>query len=131
MQRRQLLRLAAGAIAALSLPALAQPERRVRRIGVFFLASAQTTAAWLAAFRAGMAELRWVEGRDYVIDARHAGGVPQAGPSLAAELVATRPDLLLTTADEPARLLAQRTKTIPIVFATAQDPVGNGFATSL
>jgi len=131
MQRRQILSLAVAGLAALSLPALAQPERRVRRIGVFFLASAQTTAAWLAAFRAGMAELRWVEGRDYVIDARYASGVAQAAPGLAAELIATQPDLLLTAADEPVRLLAQRTKTIPIVFAIGQDPVGSGIAASL
>jgi len=131
MQRRQLLCLAAGGMAALSLPALAQQEKRVRRIGVFFLASAQATAAWLAAFRQGMAELRWVEGRDYVIDARYANGVMQAAPGVAAELIATQPDLLLTAADEPVRLLAQRTKTIPIVFAVAQDPVANGIVASL
>ena len=131
MQRRKALGFAAAGVVALSLPALAQQERRVRRIGFLNLTSVQSSAAWIAAFREGMAELRWVEGRDYVIDARHAGGVPQAGPSLAAELVATRPDLLLTTADEPARLLAQRTKTIPIVFVTGLNPVGSGVAASL
>jgi len=131
MQRRQLLRLAAGAIAALSLPALAQPERRVRRIGVFFLTSARASAAWLAAFREGMGELRWVEGRDYVIDARYANGVARAGPVLAAELVATQPDLVLTGAEEAVRQLAQRSKTIPVVFAISQDPVGSGIAASL
>ena len=131
VRRRQMLRFAIAGLAALSIPALAQPQRRARRIGYLNLTSGQGSADWLAAFRKGMAELRWVEGRDYVIDARHAGGVPQAGPSLAAELVATRPDLLLTTADEPARLLAQRTKTIPIVFVTGQNPVGSGVAASL
>ena len=73
----------------------------------------------------------WVEGRDYVIDARYADGVMQAGPGLAAELVATRPDLLLASGEERVRLLAQRTKTIPIVFAIVQDPVGIGLAASL
>ena len=78
-----------------------------------------------------MLELRWIEGRDYVIDARYANGVAQAGPALAAELVTARPDLLLVPAEEHARLLARGTKTIPIVFAIAQDPVGNGIAASL
>jgi putative ABC transport system substrate-binding protein len=50
---------------------------------------------------------------------------------LAAELVATQPDLLLAASDEAVRQLIQRTKTVPIVFALAQDPVGNGLAVSL
>jgi putative tryptophan/tyrosine transport system substrate-binding protein len=131
MQRRQMICFTVAGLAALPLPVLAQSERRVRRIGVFFLASAQATAAWLAAFRQGMAALRWVEGRDYMIDARYANGVMQAAPGLAAELIATQPDLLLTAADEPVRLLAQTTKTIPIVFAIGQDPVRNGTVASL
>ena len=58
IQRRHfLIALAAGSL-SVSLSALAQQEKRVRRIGVFFLASAQATAAWLAAFRQGMAALR-------------------------------------------------------------------------
>ena len=78
-----------------------------------------------------MLELGWLEGRDYTIDARHANGVPQAGADLAAQLVASQPSLLLTTADTATRLLVQRTKTIPIVFTLAQDPVGNGNVASL
>ena len=78
-----------------------------------------------------MLELRWVEGRDYSIDARYANGVTHALPSLAAELVATRPDLLLVAADENVRLLEKSTKTIPIVFVITEDPVGTGIAASL
>ena len=131
MQRRRILGLAASGLAAFSLPVLAQTERRVRRICFLGLGSAQIDAAWLAAFHAGMLELRWVEGRDYVMDARYANGVAQALPSLADELVAIGPDLLLTPSDGTVRLLAQKTKTIPIVFAIASDPVGNGLAASL
>ena len=131
MRRRQILSLTVAGLAALSLPALAQSERRVRRIRYLSAGGLQNNAAWLAAFRQGMAELRWVEGRDYVIDARYANGVARALPGLAAELVATQPDLLLATADDSVRQLAQRTKTIPIVFAIAQDPVGSGLAASL
>jgi len=78
-----------------------------------------------------MLELRWVEGRDYSIDARYANGVTHALPGLAAELVATRPDLLLVAADENVRLLEKSTKTIPIVFVITEDPVGTGIAASL
>lgn len=130
MNRREVV-LALLSIGAAPLAAIAQTERRVRRIGLLSLASAEVLATRLAAFRAGMQELQWVEGRDYVIDARYNEGVAQAGPALADALVAARPDLLLTSASGGARLLLQRTKTIPIVVALAQDPVGNGLAASL
>ena len=131
MQRRRMLALAAAGLAAVSLPALAQQERRVQRIGYFSGSSAQGNTEWLAAFRQGMTQLRWVEGRDYLIDARHAEGVAQAAPGLVANLVASQPDLVLVSGDTAARLLTERTKTIPVVFAIAQDPVGNGLAASL
>ena len=130
VRRRQFLIGTIGLV-TLSLSAHAQTERRVRQIGYLSQSSAQVNAARLAAFRAGMMELRWVEGRDYFIDARYANGVTHALPGLAADLVATRPDLLLVPSDEDVRLLAQRTKTIPIVFAMTQDPVGNGLVASL
>ena len=123
--------IAAIGLVTPSLSALAQTERRVRKIGYLSQASARVNAARLAAFRAGMLELRWVEGRDYSIDARYANGVTHALPSLAAELVATRPDLLLVAADENVRLLEKSTKTIPIVFVITEDPVGTGIAASL
>ncbi|MFN0160927.1 MAG: ABC transporter substrate-binding protein [Burkholderiales bacterium] len=128
MKRRQAL--AAGlALAASSRSAFAQS--RVRRIAYLGLASAQADDGYLDAFRAGMSALRWVEGRDYQIDARFANGIMQAAPSLADELVASAPDLLLFPAEGSGRLLFQRTKTIPMLFAFASDPVGNGFAASL
>ena len=130
VRRRQFL-IASIGLVTLSPFAHAQTERRLRQIGYLSQANAQVNAARLAAFRAGMMELRWVEGRDYSIDARYASGVTHALPGLAADLVATRPDLLLVPSDEDVRLLTQSTKTIPIVFAITQDPVGNGLAASL
>src|SRR6186997_330426 len=94
VRRRQFL-IATIGLATLSVSAHAQTERRVRQIGYLSQASVQVNAARLAAFRAGMADLRWVEGRDYAIDARYANGVLNALPGLAAALVATQPDLLL------------------------------------
>jgi hypothetical protein len=87
-RRRFLLAVCAGSLSAW-LPALAQQEKRVRRIGYLGLSSAQTMAYFIAAFHAGMEELRWVEGRDYAFDARHGNGIPQATGGLAAELIAT------------------------------------------
>ena len=132
MTARRKLLLALGAVGALAaLPVLAQQEKRARRIGYFSGGNLQSSAAWLAAFREGMTSLRWVEKRDYVIDARYGNGVVKAFDGLAAELVATQPDLLLASGDTVARLLAQKTKTIPIVFAIAQGPVEIGLAASL
>ena len=130
-QRRRWLRLISGCVAALSLPALSQSERRIRRIGFLSLGSAEAQAVYLPAFRAGMTALRWIEGRDYVIDARHAESVVQAMAGKADELLALQPDLLLTTGEGTIRVLARKTRTIPIVFARAQDPVASGFAASL
>lgn len=130
MNRRNALR-ALPLISAAPLAAFAQSERRVRRIGYLSLASAQISGPWLAAFRAGMLELRWVDGRDYVIDVRHADGVTQAAQGLVDELLKARPDLLMMPGDQIARMFSERTKTIPIVFAAGQDPVGNGVAASL
>jgi putative ABC transport system substrate-binding protein len=129
-RRKLIIALGAGAL-GVPTACFAQQRARVRRIGYFTLGTADTNADFLRAFREGMAEMRWVEGRDYVIDARYADGLVQAGPGRAAELVATQPDLLLTVTDESTRQLAQRTRTIPIVFAIGQDPVGNGFAAGL
>ena len=78
MNSRRKLFVALGAVALAALPALAQP--RVRRIGYYSGSSAQSNASWLTAFREGMTELRWIEGRDYTIDARYANGVAQAAP---------------------------------------------------
>lgn len=132
-QRRGFLLAAGAGSLSLSLPALAQQEKRVMRIGWLLTLSAANPASksFLGAFRKGMGELKWVEGRDYAIDVRYADDNPQAVPGLADELVASRPDLLFAPGDALVRMLKQRTKTIPIVFAISVDPVGNGLVESL
>ena len=128
MNRRRALLVAVGAC-VLACGASAQ-ERRPRRIGFLGGGNAETDAPGLAAFRQGMAALGWVEGTDYVLDDRYAEGVAQALPDLAARLIATRPDVVLTTAEPPARALIERT-TIPVVFVIARDPIAFGLAKSL
>lgn len=128
MKRRHAMGLVLAPLAA---PWSAIAQAPARRIGYLGLARAQSDAVFLEAFRAGMGALRWVEGRDYRLDARFANGVIQAGAGLADELVAGAPDLLLVPSEAPARLLVHRTKTIPVVLAIASDPVGSGLAASL
>jgi putative tryptophan/tyrosine transport system substrate-binding protein len=103
----------------------------LKKVGFFGFGSPQADAGFLTGFRAGMLELGLVEGRDYAMETRHASGNLQAGPALAAELLGARPDVLLTPGDPAVKLLAQLTKTIPIVFGAAHDPVGNGLVASL
>ena len=129
-RREFLLAVGAGSL-WVSLPVLAQQEKRVRRIGFLSAGSVASAASYLAAFRKGMTELHWAEGRDYIIDSRHGDNVPERIAGFAAELVATQPDLLLTTAGPAIPALAQVTKTIPIVFGVATDPVKSGFARNL
>jgi putative ABC transport system substrate-binding protein len=119
------------ALGVAPLASFAQQPGHVRRIGFLSGENAQTNTQRLALFHKSMAELGWVEGRDYAFDALYGEGVSQAYAVLAAKLVASRPDLLLTPGDEGVRALVQRTKTIPIVVFVAQDPVGSRYAASL
>src|SRR5881227_2482133 len=110
--------LTAGA-ALVVFPRFAYAQRRLWRIGYHSGGSAESNAGWLDAFRKGMAELGRLEARDYVIDARYADGNAAAITRLAAELIATRPDVVLTTAESSILALARLTKEIPIVFTIA------------
>ena len=129
MKRRDtLLGLAALACAPVLWRA-AHAQRRLWRIAYHSAGNASSNVGWLDAFRKGMGELGWSEANHYVIDARYSDGDVAAFARQAAEIVATRPDVILAVTDEPA--LGRLTKTIPIVFALGADPVANGYAASL
>jgi putative ABC transport system substrate-binding protein len=130
MNRRRALALLAVCPLLGSISAPAQ-QRTVRRIGFFSAASAATNAPRLAAFRQGMAELGWVDGKDYIVDARYAEGAGANISQLVADTIASRPDLILTPGDAGALALSKATKTIPIVFATSVDPVALGVVKTL
>lgn len=129
--RRRLLFASGVGGLALGLPAFAQQAKPLRRIAYLSSSNAQTNASWLDAFRKGMAALRWVEGRNFVLDARFADSALQSTEEIGRTLVATRPDLLLTPGDRVALELVRQTKTIPVVFVISQDPVGSGLVESL
>jgi putative tryptophan/tyrosine transport system substrate-binding protein len=128
MKRRDTL---LGLIALAALPSSTGAQRRLWRIGYHSAGSAQSNAGWLDAFRQGMADHGWSEARNYVIDARYADGRSELLQRLAADLVASEPDVLLTTAESSIQALARSTNKIPIVFAVAADPVGHGLVPSL
>jgi putative tryptophan/tyrosine transport system substrate-binding protein len=130
MRRRTFITLLGGA-AAWPLVAHAQQAGRVWRIGFLFGPAYQRNPAQYAGFVQGMHELGYVEGKDFVSELRFAEGQYERFPDLAAELVQLKVDILFSGLSPAVRALQQATRTIPIVFASVTDPVGQGFVASL
>jgi ABC-type uncharacterized transport system substrate-binding protein len=116
---------------ALCLPVQAQQPGKAFRIGWLGGASASAVAGRLDAFRQGLRELGYVEGKNIVIELRSAEGKPDRLPDLAAELVRLKVDVIVTGGPLPTGSAKQATSTIPIVMAFDTDPVGNRFVASL
>src|SRR5262249_24182959 len=129
MRRREFITLLVGA-AAWPLVTHAQ-QAKAAKIGLLGTGSAGAQARWTAAFVQRMRELGWVEGRNLAIEYRWAEGRTERLTELASDLVRLNADVILTH-NPPGPLAAkQATSTIPIVFATAGDPVGAGIVVSL
>ena len=130
MQRRAFL---VGALGLLTVPPAveAQPVAKVPRIG--FLALYPSANPHLRqAFLQGLRDLGYVEGRNVVIEYRSAEGMLDRLPALATELVALRVDVIVTGGGTPTALAAkQATRSLPIVFSSATDPVTDGLVNSL
>ncbi len=133
MRRREFIALVCGA-AAWPLVSRAQPSERVRRIGLIMGATEENdpeSQARITAFREGLAALGWTEGRNIRVDYRFAGGDADRIRYLVAELVRSSPDLIVANSSPAIVALKQTTNTIPVVFASVNDPVGQGFISSL
>jgi len=126
--RRDFL-LAAGALLAAPLAARAQPTAKIARIG--WLGDMPAAGPRLEAFFQGLRDLNYVEGRNLVIEYRYAEGKPERYPALAAEVVALKVDVIVSANTLGTLAARQATKTIPIVFIGAADPVQSGLVTSL
>ena len=116
---------------ALLCPAEAQQPTKVPRIGYLAGTSASGQSARIEAFRQGLRELGYVEGKNIVIEYRYAEGKLDRLPALAAELVRLKVDVIVTAGPAATRAAKEATITIPIVMAQDTDPVGNGFVASL
>src|SRR5262245_65561157 len=125
-----LLCLALLAVASLVAPAAAEAQSpaKVPRIGVLAISAPSPTHE---AFRRGLQDLGYTEGQTIVIDVRSAEGRPDRLPSLAAELVRTGTDIIVTRGDLGITAARQATRTSPIVMAVVGDPVALGFVTGL
>lgn len=122
---------AVGLFAALlSTDAPAQPARKLPRVGVLLIAG-MPGGLPAEAFRLGMKDLGYVDGRNVVLEWRHAYGQPERLPTLAAELVHLGVDVLFCVGPDPAAAAKAATSTIPIVVVGARDPVVSGWAATL
>ena len=109
------------------LDAEAQPSAKVYRVGVL----TGDASPGIQTFRQALRDLGYIEGRNLVIVARSDKGNPESLPALAADLVRLKVDIILASSSTYVRAVKQATRTIPIVFAVHNDPVGTGDVASL
>jgi putative ABC transport system substrate-binding protein len=132
MRRRKFIKLVGGAAATWPLVALAQQPGGQKRVAILMgTADDAEGQERLSAFRQGLQDLNWVEGRNIRYDVRWGAGDIAKTKTYAAELVGLSPDLILATNTPTARSLKQATETIPIVFSGLSDPIADGIVASL
>ena len=132
MRRREFLGILGGA-AAWPVASKAQQVERVRRVGVFNILGSDDPEgqARRAVFEQTLEQLGWTVGRDLKIETRQIGSDLDGLRRYAAELVALSPDVIFSIGSLPVAALQQATRTIPIVFMNATDPVGAGLVESM
>lgn len=134
ISRRAILAIIGTSLVASPWQAAAQQlPHRMARIGVLTGFSARDTEAQrrLSALREALDLLGWTEGRNLLIDYRWGAGEVERARAEAAELVATRPELLIANSGPMLAALQRETQTIPIVFLQIGEPVGNGFVSNM
>jgi putative tryptophan/tyrosine transport system substrate-binding protein len=129
MYKRFLLITALMLFAAL--PAQAQQPKKVPRIGyVSTIGDPYNPGYAVEAFRQGLRDISYIEGKSIVVEYRYIEGKIDRTPDLVAELVQLKVDVLVVTGLTPVRAAKQATNTIPIVMVTTQDPVATGLVDS-
>ena len=131
MDRRRFLRiLLAGAVAA-PFAVEAQGADKVAKIGLLTPSSPAGSGHLVEAFRQGLRDLGYIEGKAFVLDPRYGDGKSERLAQLARELVRWKADVIVTSTDAATAAVRRQTQTIPIVMAFGTDPVGTGFVASL
>ena len=131
MQRREFITVIGAAVAAWPFLAQAQQPAKVPRIGFLGNSTAALESNLVGAFREGLRDLGYEEGRNIVIDYRWAEGVYERFPVLIAELVALKVDAIVTAGTPASVAVKNATTTIPLVMVAVGDPVATGLVASL
>jgi putative ABC transport system substrate-binding protein len=133
MRRREFIARIVSVAATLPLAARAQQNERVRRIGVLMNRAESDPAgqARVTAFKQGMKQLGWTEGRNVQIDVRWGEDDFDLEQKTAAQLIALAPDIIFASGTLSVASLRRLNRTVPIVFAYVADPLGAGFVDSL
>ena len=131
MDRRTFVGAVAGALLISPLAVEAQQAGKVPRIGYLAQNSAEVHQHLLAAFREGLHERGWVEDRNIVIDVRYADGKVDRFPTIVAELIRLKADIIVTTSSETTWAAKNATQSIPIVMTSSANALGEGLVTSL
>jgi putative ABC transport system substrate-binding protein len=133
MERREFIILLCGAAAAWPLAARAQQAERMRRLGILMAVSESDADArkGIGILQERLQKLGWKDGDNFRIDYRWGNGNPDRIQDLAKELVDLHPDVLVGHSTPSAKGLLKQTHTIPIVFLTVTDPLGQGLVSSL
>jgi putative ABC transport system substrate-binding protein len=131
MKRREFITLLGGAAAAWPLAAQAQQAGKLPTIGLLVSSTPADESQRLGAFTQRLHQLGWIDGRTITIELRSAEGRPERAHEIAAEFVRRKVDVIVTSGTPIVAVAKQVTSTIPIVFAVAGDPVGNGLVASL
>ena len=131
MKRRAILVASGAWLAAVAARSIAQAPKTPRRIAVLLLGTEAGFRSRFEAFRMELKNLGYVEGRDISLDVRWANERTERLATLAAEVVSLNPAVILTASSAAVAACQKATSTIPIVFATAANPVEQGFVASL
>ena len=131
MDRRAFIGSVAGGLLASPLAGEAQQVGKVARIGLLTPSSSAGSGHLVEAFREGIRELGYIEGKTFVLEARYGDGKSERLVDLARELVRLKADVIVTSTDAATAAVRRQTRTMPIVMAFGTDPVGTGFVASL
>ncbi len=133
MQRRHFIALIVSAGMSLLGTAGAQQPQKMKRVGMLLALdeSDPMGKSRVQAFRQGMRDLGWIDGRNAQIEPRYVGSNSQLINKHVAELIRVPPDVIVANSSPVMGVLRQATSTIPIVFTVVNDPVGQKFISNL